>query len=163
MRPQERVNEPACFHQKPTGHRQARIAGKLAADVLHMIAPHVKAGVTTDELDRLCNEYIVNVQNTIPANIGYHGFPKTVCTSVNHVICHGIPSDKVLRNGDIINIDVAIIKDAGTVIPAACILWVSPGRWPGALCIQPMKPWWPVSVRCVLAPHWAMSATPYRM
>src|SRR5690606_3610932 len=90
---------------------KARIAGKLAADVLHMIAPHVKAGVTTDELDRLCNDYIVNVQNTIPANIGYHGFPKTVCTLVNHVICHGIPSDKVLRNGDIINIDVAIIKD----------------------------------------------------
>ncbi|MHC8945373.1 type I methionyl aminopeptidase [Advenella incenata] len=90
---------------------KARIAGRLAADVLHMIAPHVKAGVTTDELDRLCNDYIVNVQNTIPANIGYHGFPKTVCTSVNHVICHGIPSDKVLRNGDIINIDVAIIKD----------------------------------------------------
>ncbi|MGH8811575.1 MAG: type I methionyl aminopeptidase, partial [Advenella sp.] len=90
---------------------KARIAGRLAADVLHMIAPHVKAGVTTDELDRLCNDYIVNVQNTIPANIGYHGFPKTLCTSVNHVICHGIPSDKVLRNGDIINIDVAIIKD----------------------------------------------------
>ena len=90
---------------------KARIAGRLAADVLHMIAPHVKAGVTTDELDRLCNDYIVNVQKTIPANVGYHGFPKTVCTSVNHVICHGIPSDKVLRNGDIINIDVAIIKD----------------------------------------------------
>ena len=90
---------------------KARIAGRLAADVLHMIAPHVKPGVTTDELDRLCNDYIVNVQNTIPANVGYHGFPKTICTSVNHVICHGIPSDKVLRNGDIINIDVAIIKD----------------------------------------------------
>lgn len=90
---------------------KARIAGGLAADVLHMIAPHVKPGVTTDELDRLCNDYIVNVQNTIPANVGYHGFPKTICTSVNHVICHGIPSDKVLRNGDIINIDVAIIKD----------------------------------------------------
>lgn len=90
---------------------KARIAGRLAAEVLHMIAPHVKAGVTTDELDRLCYQHIVNIQQTIPANIGYHGFPKTVCTSVNHVICHGIPSDKVLRNGDIINIDVAIIKD----------------------------------------------------
>lgn len=90
---------------------QARIAGKLAADVLAMIAPHVKPGVTTNELDRLCNEYIVNVQKTIPANVGYHGFPKTVCTSVNHVVCHGIPCDEVLNEGDIINIDVAVIKD----------------------------------------------------
>ncbi|NJA87722.1 type I methionyl aminopeptidase [Rhodocyclus tenuis] len=89
----------------------ARRAGQLAADVLHMIAEHVKPGVTTDELDRLCHDYIVNVQGAIPANIGYHGYPKTVCTSVNHVICHGIPSDKKLKNGDIVNIDVAIIKD----------------------------------------------------
>jgi methionyl aminopeptidase len=89
----------------------ARIAGKLAADVLEMIAAHVKPGVTTDELDRICHDYIVNVQQAIPANIGYHGYPKTLCTSVNHVICHGIPSAKSLKKGDIINIDVAIIKD----------------------------------------------------
>lgn len=89
----------------------ARKAGKLAADVLEMIAPYVKAGVTTDELDRICHDYIVNVQQAIPANVGYHGFPKTVCASVNHVICHGIPSAKVLKNGDIVNIDVAVIKD----------------------------------------------------
>ncbi len=89
----------------------ARRAGGLAAEVLEMIGQHVKPGVTTDELDRLCHDFIVDVQRAIPANIGYHGYPKTVCTSVNHVICHGIPSAKRLKNGDIINIDVAIIKD----------------------------------------------------
>lgn len=89
----------------------ARRAGMLAADVLRMIAPHVKAGVTTDQLDRLCHDYIVDVQQAIPANVGYHGYPKTICASVNHVICHGIPSDKKLKDGDIVNIDVAIIKD----------------------------------------------------
>jgi methionyl aminopeptidase len=95
----------------PAEMDKARIAGKLAADVLAMIAEHVKPGVTTEQLDKLCHDYIVDVQQAIPANVGYHGFPKTVCTSVNHVICHGIPSAKVLRNGDIINIDVAVIKD----------------------------------------------------
>ena len=89
----------------------ARKAGKLAADVLAMIAEHVKPGVTTEELDRLCHDYIVNVQKAVPANIGYHGFPKTICTSVNHVICHGIPSSETLKDGDIVNIDVAVIKD----------------------------------------------------
>ena len=90
---------------------QARAAGALAADVLRMIAPHVKPGVTTDQLDKLCHDYIVDVQKAIPANVGYHGFPKTVCASVNHVVCHGIPSDRALKNGDIVNIDVAVIKD----------------------------------------------------
>ena len=89
----------------------ARRAGVLAADVLNMVAEHVKPGVTTDELDRLCHDHIVNVQQAIPANIGYHGYPKTICASVNHVICHGIPSAKQLKNGDIVNIDVALIKD----------------------------------------------------
>lgn len=89
-----------------------RIAGALAADVLLMIAEHVKPGVTTDQLDRLCHDYIVNVQKVIPANVGYHGFPKTVCISVNDVICHGIPSEQeVLKDGDIVNIDVAVIAD----------------------------------------------------
>ncbi|HLW73698.1 MAG TPA: type I methionyl aminopeptidase [Gammaproteobacteria bacterium] len=88
-----------------------RTAGRLAAEVLDMVASHVKAGVTTDELDRLCHDYIVNTQQTIPANVGYNGFPKTLCTSVNHVVCHGIPNDKKLKNGDIINIDVTVIKD----------------------------------------------------
>ena len=91
---------------------QMRIAGRLAAEVLEMIAQHVKPGVTTEELDRICHDHIVNVQQAIPANVGYRGFPKTVCTSVNNVICHGIPSEaKVLKDGDIINIDVTVIKD----------------------------------------------------
>ncbi|MBB3225747.1 methionyl aminopeptidase [Luteibacter sp. Sphag1AF] len=89
-----------------------RVAGKLAAEVLAMLVPHVKPGVTTEELDRLAHDHIVNVQKAIPANVGYRGFPKTVCTSVNHVICHGIPTEtKVLKDGDIVNIDVTVIKD----------------------------------------------------
>jgi methionyl aminopeptidase len=88
-----------------------RIAGRLAAEVLDMIEPHVVAGVTTNELDRICHDYMVNVQKTIPAPLNYNGFPKSICTSVNHVICHGIPADKKLKNGDIINIDITVIKD----------------------------------------------------
>ncbi len=88
-----------------------RIAGKLAANVLEMIEPYVKPGITTDELDSICHEYIVNVQQAIPAPLNYHGFPKSICTSVNHQICHGIPGDKKLKNGDIINIDITVIKD----------------------------------------------------
>jgi methionyl aminopeptidase len=96
-----------------TAEEQAklRVSGRLAADVLDMIAEHVVPGVTTDRLDQLCNEFIVQAQKTIPANVGYRGFPKTVCTSPNHVVCHGIPNDRVLKNGDILNLDVAIVKD----------------------------------------------------
>jgi len=89
----------------------SRVAGMLAAEVLAMIAPYVKAGVTTDELDQRCHDYIVNVQKAIPGNVGYHGFPKTVCASVNHVVCHGIPSKTPLKDGDIVNIDIAVVKD----------------------------------------------------
>lgn len=88
-----------------------RVAGRLAAEVLDMIEPHVKAGVTTDELNNICHNYIVNEQQAIPAPLNYNGFPKSICTSVNHVICHGIPGPKKLKNGDIINIDVTVIKD----------------------------------------------------
>lgn len=88
-----------------------RVAGRLAGEVLTMIGEHVQPGVTTDELNQICHDYIVNVQGTIPAPLNYHGFPKSVCTSVNHVICHGIPGDKKLKDGDIINIDVTVIKD----------------------------------------------------
>ncbi|MBN8445130.1 MAG: type I methionyl aminopeptidase [Gammaproteobacteria bacterium] len=89
-----------------------RIAGRLAAEVLEMIEPHVKPGISTGELDRICHEYMVNVQQSIPAPLNYHGFPKSICTSVNHVICHGIPDDeKVLKDGDIVNIDITVIKD----------------------------------------------------
>ena len=89
-----------------------RVAGRLAAEVLEMIEDYVKPGVSTGELDRLCHEFIVNQQNAIPAPLNYNGFPKSICTSINHVICHGIPSnDKALKSGDIINIDITVIKD----------------------------------------------------
>jgi methionyl aminopeptidase len=88
-----------------------RVAGRLAAEVLDMITPHVKPGVTTDELNTLCHQFIVNDQNAIPAPLNYRGFPKSICTSVNNVICHGIPSEKKLKHGDIINIDITVIKD----------------------------------------------------
>lgn len=88
-----------------------RVAGGLAAAVLEMITPHVRAGVTTEELDQLCHDFIVHKQKCIPAPLNYKGFPKSICTSVNHVVCHGIPGDKKLKDGDIINIDVTVIKD----------------------------------------------------
>ena len=91
---------------------QLRIAGRLAADVLAMITPYVKAGVSTEALDDICNEYIVKELKVIPANVGYHGFTKTTCISPNAVVCHGIPSaSDILKEGDIVNIDVAVIKD----------------------------------------------------
>ncbi len=88
-----------------------RVAGRLAAEVLKMIEPHVQPGVTTGELDRICHDYITNVQQAIPAPLNYHGFPKSICTSVNHQVCHGIPGDRVLKSGDIVNIDITVIKD----------------------------------------------------
>ncbi len=89
-----------------------RVAGRLAAEVLEMITPYVEPGISTGELDRICHDYMVNTQGTTPAPLNYRGFPKSVCTSVNHVICHGIPDDsKVLKKGDILNIDVTVIKD----------------------------------------------------
>lgn len=93
-----------------------RVACKLAAEVLDFITPHVKPGVTTGKLDELCHDYMVNVQKTIPAPLNYapHGhtpYPKSICTSVNHQICHGIPGEKILKNGDVLNIDVTVIKD----------------------------------------------------
>ena len=88
-----------------------RVAGQLASEVLTMISNHIRPGVSTKELDEICNDFIVNEQKTIPANVGYRGFPATICTSVNHVVCHGIPNEKKLKNGDIINIDVTVIKD----------------------------------------------------
>lgn len=88
-----------------------RVAGQLASEVLDMIEEHVQPGITTDELNTICHDYIVNHQKAIPAPLNYRGFPKSICTSVNHVICHGIPSDKKLKKGDIINIDITVIKD----------------------------------------------------
>lgn len=97
--------------KSPEEIEKMRIAGRLAAEVLEMIEPHVKAGITTDELDKICHDYIVNDQQAIPAPLDYHGFPRSICTSVNHVICHGIPNEKRLKDGDIVNIDITVIKD----------------------------------------------------
>ena len=98
--------------KSPADIEKMRVAGRLAAEVLQVVAPHVKPGATTAELDRICHDHIVGVQQAVPANVGYKGFPATICTSVNNVICHGIPSDnKVLKDGDIVNIDVTVIKD----------------------------------------------------
>ncbi len=95
----------------PDEIEKMRVAGRLAADVLEMIAPHVKAGISTEELNQLCHDFIVNVQQAIPAPLNYHGFPKSICTSINEVVCHGIPNHKKLRDGDIINLDITVIKD----------------------------------------------------
>ena len=97
--------------KSPEEQQKMREAGRLAAEVLDMIGEHVQPGITTDELDRICHDHIVQVQKAIPANLNYRGFPKTICASVNHVVCHGIPGDKRLKNGDIINIDVTVIRD----------------------------------------------------
>jgi methionyl aminopeptidase len=95
----------------PAEQDTMRVAGRLTADVLDMIGPHVQPGVTTDEIDRICHDYIVGVQKAVPAPLNYKGFPKSVCTSVNHVVCHGIPGEKRLKAGDIVNIDVTVIHD----------------------------------------------------
>jgi len=95
----------------PEEIEKMRVAGRLAAEVLTMIEPHVRAGTTTEALDQICHDYIINTQQAIPAPLNYHGFPKSICTSVNHVICHGIPGEKKLKKGDIINIDITVIKD----------------------------------------------------
>ena len=101
----------------PDEIEKMRVAGRLAAEVLEMIGEHVKPGVTTEEIDRICHDYIVNVQKAIPAPLNYGaapgrpGFPKSICTSINHVVCHGIPDEKPLREGEIVNIDVTFIVD----------------------------------------------------
>ena len=130
--------------------QKMREAGRLAAEVLDMIGEHVKPGVTTDELDRLCHDHIVQVQKAVPANLNYRGFPKTICTSVNHVVCHGIPNDKRLKNGDIINIDVTVIRDGfhgdtsrmyfvGKPLPHAQRLVQDcfEAMWQGIRCVRP--------------------------
>jgi methionyl aminopeptidase len=107
----------AITYKTPAEQQKMREAGQAAAQVLLMIGPHVRAGISTDELNRLCHDYIVNQLGCIPAPLNYGGttdrppFPKSICTSVNHVVCHGIPGPKVLKKGDIINVDVTVIKD----------------------------------------------------
>jgi methionyl aminopeptidase len=96
----------------PEEIEKMRVVGQLAARQLEMIEAHIQPGISTGELDRICHEFTINEQDAIPAPLNYRGFPKSICTSVNHVVCHGIPSDdKILKNGDIINVDVTLIKD----------------------------------------------------
>jgi methionyl aminopeptidase len=105
-----------------------RVAGRLAAEVLEMLEPYVVPGITTNELDKICHDYIVDVQQAIPAPLNYKGFPKSICTSINQQVCHGIPSDKKLKSGDIVNIDITVIKDDyhGDTSKMFCVGEVSP-------------------------------------
>jgi methionyl aminopeptidase len=105
-----------------------RVAGRLAADVLDMITPYVIPGVTTNQLNDICHDFIVNVQHAIPAPLNYKGFPKSICTSINHQVCHGIPSDKKLKSGDIVNVDITVIKEGyhGDTSMMFCVGTVAP-------------------------------------
>jgi methionyl aminopeptidase len=94
----------------PEAIERMRVAGRLAADVLDMIGPHVQPGITTDELDAICHDYITRVQEAVPAPLNYRGFPRSICTSVNHQVCHGIPGNKRLKRGDIVNVDITVLK-----------------------------------------------------
>ena len=97
--------------KSPEAVERMRVAGRLAADVLDMIGAYVAPGVTTDELDAICHDYITGVQQAVPAPLNYRGFPKSICTSVNNQVCHGIPGNKRLKKGDIVNVDITVIKD----------------------------------------------------
>ncbi len=134
----------------PEEQEGMRVAGRLAAEVLDMIGPHVLPGVTTDELNDRCQRYIEDVQHAIPAPLNYRGFPKSICTSVNHVVCHGIPGDKRLKQGDIVNVDVTVIKDGwhgdtsrmygvGKIAPAAQRLvdLTKEAMWIGIRSVRP--------------------------
>ena len=130
--------------------QKMRVAGRLAASVLDMIGDHVRPGVSTGDLDRICHEFIVGKLDAIPAPLNYKGFPKSICTSVNHVVCHGIPGDRVLKNGDIVNIDITVIKDGfhgdtsrmfnvgqPPVIAERLIRVCFEGMWEGIRAIRP--------------------------
>ncbi len=97
--------------KSPAEIEHMRAAGRLASEVLDMITPHVQPGISTEELNTICHDYIVNQQDAIPAPLNYHGFPKSICTSINHVVCHGIPGPKKLKAGDIVNVDITVIKN----------------------------------------------------
>ena len=117
----------------PDDIAKMRIAGRLAAEVLEMIEEHVKVGVTTDELNTICHDHIVNVQKAIPAPLNYNGFPKSICTSINHVVCHGIPNDKPLKDGDIIIIDITVIKAGYFGDPSKMFLVGNTPEWANRL------------------------------
>jgi methionyl aminopeptidase len=102
---------PVTIKNTPEERDGMRQAGRLAAQVLDMIGEHVQPGVSTDELDQICHEYITGTLGAVPAPLNYKGFPKSICTSINHVVCHGIPGERRLKRGDIVNIDITVIKD----------------------------------------------------
>ena len=111
-----RQNSSGIQTKSPADIEGMRVAGRLASEVLDFITPHVKPGATTEKLDRLCHDFMVDVQGTVPAPLnyappGHRPYPKSICTSVNHQVCHGVPGEKVLRSGDIVNIDITVIKD----------------------------------------------------
>ena len=107
-----RTDQDPGHVKSPEEIERMRVAGRLAAEVLEMIAPYVQPGVSTGELDRICHDYMVNVQQAIPAPLNYHGFPRSICTSPNQVVCHGIPAEtKILKSGDIVNLDITVLKD----------------------------------------------------
>ncbi|ALZ83802.1 methionine aminopeptidase [Pseudomonas oryzihabitans] len=118
----------------PEDIAKMRIAGQLAAEVLEMLDEHVRPGITTEELDRLAHDYIVNVQQAIPAPLNYKGYPKSICTSLNHVVCHGIPNDKPLKSGDIMNVDITVIKDGYHGDTSKMYLVGDVPEWAGRLC-----------------------------
>lgn len=118
----------------PDDIEKMRIAGRLAAEVLEMIGEHIKPGVTTEELDRICHDYIVNEQKAIPAPLNYKGFPKSICTSINHVVCHGIPNEKPLKEGDILNVDITVIKDGYHGDTSKMFLVGKTPEWADRLC-----------------------------
>ena len=120
--------------KSPEEIEKMRVAGRLAGEVLEMIGEHVRPGVTTDELDRICHDYIVKVQQAIPAPLNYKGFPKSICTSINHVVCHGIPNDKPLKDGDIVNIDITVIKDGYHGDTSKMFLVGKTPEWADKLC-----------------------------
>ncbi len=142
----------------PDDIEKMRIAGRLAAEVLEMIGEHIKPGVTTEELDRICHDYIVNEQKAIPAPLNYKGFPKSICTSINHVVCHGIPNEKPLKEGDILNVDITVIKDGYHGDTSKMFLVGKTRNGPTASARSPRNactrafPW------CVRARTWAISA-----
>ena len=132
-----------------------RVAGRLGSEVLDFIAPHVKAGITTGALDALCHEFMVNVQGTVPAPLnycppGHTPYPKSICTSVNHQVCHGIPGSKVLKNGDIVNIDITVIKDGFHGDTSRMFMVGEPSKQAARLCAITFESLW-IGIREVRA------------
>jgi methionyl aminopeptidase len=139
------------------GANGMRVAGRLASEVLDYLTPFVKLGVTTNELDTLAHNFMVQVQGTIPAPLnyqppGYSPYPKSICTSINHQVCHGIPNEKQLKKGDIVNIDITVTKTDGMALPAECSLWAKPPSLQSGFVPSPTTPCGMASNRSNLGP-----------